>query len=402
MLPQHRISIEVLKPGTCTGSREYSVGMALLANQVQTGLQARVAPIPIDDCTGGVYYLRTKNRRLTAVFKPADEEAYAPNNPKNYLKPEQSAGMPGMRQGISAGDAAVREVVTYLLDHQHFAKVPLAMLASIYHPDFHFQSSESRHRKAGAVQAYVPHRDTADDVGSVMFSTADVQAIAILDIRLANQDRHGGNILVVEPATTVAQTGSVVTTKSLAGKKVSLIPIDHGACLPRVSAISETSFMWMLWPQSKKPFSTAALEYISSLDAQHDLKLLDDNLPADYQLECDAALTLHACTLLLKFCALERQMSPYDIGMIMCRQGIASQQEMNPSVLESIVSATLNDPVVLKSETFLKLQDKQRANKMDAITFNTRGSGNDKTWNNHVTTFLAAFRRELVTRFTTK
>ncbi|KAE9348796.1 hypothetical protein PF008_g7193 [Phytophthora fragariae] len=400
---QPAISIEVLKPSTRTGSREYAVEMALLANQVHTGLQARVAPVPIEDCTGGVYYLRTKNRRLTAVFKPADEEAYAPNNPKHFHKPEQSSGISAMRQGISAGDAAVREVAAYLLDHQRFAKVPTTMLASVFHPDFHYQASESPHRKTGALQAYIPHRDTADDVGTALISTADVQAIAILDIRLANQDRHGGNILVVEPATRVTQTGSVVMTKSQAGKKVSLVPIDHGACLPRVSALSETSFMWVLWPQAKQPFSSAALQYIAALDAYHDLQLLEDNLPADYQLEREAALTLLVCTMVLKFCALEHDMTAYDIGTLMCRQGTASQQETNPSVLELLVSATVRDPAVLKSEAFLKLQEKQKTSqKMAATSFGSSVSSSGKAWTNYVATFMSTFRRELVARLATK
>ncbi|KAL4106067.1 hypothetical protein PRIC1_004121 [Phytophthora ramorum] len=397
------INVEVLKPRACTGSRAYSEEMAMLANQVQGGLQARVAPIPIDDCTGGVYYLRTKNRRLTAVFKPADEEAYASNNPKRFNKPEQSTGASGMREGISAGDAAVREVAAYLLDHQHFAKVPTTMLASIYHPDFHFQASETPYRKTGSLQAYVPHRDTADDVGTAMFSVADVQAIAILDIRLANQDRHGGNLLVVEPSQVVTQAASVVTTKSQAGKKASLVPIDHGACLPRVSALSETSFLWLMWPQAKQPFSRAALEYIGALDANRDLKLLEDNLPGDHQLEREAALTLQVCTALLKFCALDAHMTAHDIGLLMSRQGTSAQQEFNPSVLEMLVASSLSDPVVRKSEAFLKIQEKpQPAPKLAATTFEKKGPMQDKAWTNYVTTFMATFRRELVANIAAK
>ncbi|KAG2771446.1 hypothetical protein PC129_g10048 [Phytophthora cactorum] len=378
------ISLQVLKPATCTGSSFYAKEMALLASHVQTGLQARVAPVPIDNCTGGVYYLRTKNRRLTGVFKPADEEAYAPNNPKQYLKPE-SSGVSSMREGISAGDAAVREVAAYLLDHQHFARVPVTMLASIYHPDFHFKASEPPHGKTGALQAYVAHRDTADDVGSGLFNVAEVHAISILDIRLANQDRHGGNLLVVEPAQVVTQTSTSVVTKSLAGKKVSLVPIDHGACLPRISALSETSFMWLLWPQSKQPFSQPAREYIAALDAHHDLKLLEDNLPADFQFEREAILTLFVCTALLKFCALDRHMTAYDIGMLMCRQGTAAQQDVNPSVLETLVASSLRDPAVLKSEALLK-----------KMTSSDKKSSQDKAWMSYVAIFMATFRRELV------
>ncbi|ETP49337.1 hypothetical protein F442_05118 [Phytophthora nicotianae P10297] len=381
-------ALEVLKPATCTGSSFYAKEMALLATHVQTGLQARVAPIPIDDCTGGVYYLRTKNRRLTGVFKPADEEAYAPNNPKQYNKPEASS-VSSMREGISAGDSAVREVVAYLLDHQHFARVPVTLLASIYHPDFHFKASETPHGKIGALQAYVAHRDTADDVGSGLFSVAEVQAIAILDIRLANQDRHGGNLLVVEPAQTITQTSTSVVTKSLAGKKVSLVPIDHGACLPRISALSETSFMWLLWPQSKQPFSLAAREYIAALDAHHDLKLLEDNLPANYPLEREAILTLFVCTTLLKFCALDRHMTAYDIGMLMCRQGTAAEQEMKPSVLETLVAKSLRDPAVLKCEALLKPVQKMAA-------FSDTKLSQDRAWTNYVAIFVTTFRRELV------
>ncbi|KAF4037650.1 Phosphatidylinositol 3- and 4-kinase [Phytophthora infestans] len=382
------ISLQVLKPATCTGSSLYAKEMALLANHVQSGLQARVAPIPIDDCTGGVYYLRTKNRRLTGVFKPQDEEAYAPNNPKQYHKPEAS-GISSMREGISAGDAAVREVAAYLLDHQHFARVPVTMLASIYHPDLHFKASTTPHGKTGALQAYVAHRDTADDVGSSLFNVAETHAIAILDIRLANQDRHGGNLLVVEPAQTVTQTSTSVVTKSLAGKKVSLVPIDHGACLPRISALSETTFLWLLWPQSKQPFFRSERDYIAALDAQHDLKLLEDNLPANYQIEREALLTLFVCTALLKFCALDRHMTAYDIGMLMCRQGPAAQQDMKPSVLETLVASCRRDPAVLKSEVLLKPVQKM-------ATSSDKKTSQDKAWTSYVAIFMATFRRELV------
>jgi hypothetical protein len=398
MRTRDSISIEVLKPSACTGSSVYAKEMALLASQVHTGLQARVAPVPVDDCTGGVYYLRTKNRRLTAVFKPADEEAYAPNNPKQYHKPPQSPGAPGMRQGISPGDAAVREVVAYLLDHQHFAKVPVTMLASIYHPDLHFKASQSPHCKTGALQGYVAHRDTADDVGTSMFSVADVQAVAILDIRLANQDRHGGNLLVVEPSQLVVQSASAAVTKSQAGKKASLVPIDHGACLPRISALCETTFLWLLWPQAKEPFSLSARQYIAALDADHELQLLEANLPGDHQLEREAALTLLVCTALLKFCSLERLMTAHEIGLLMCRQGTAAQQEMKPSVLERLVATSLRDPAVLKSDALAK----QPAQKPTASAFKKRPATQDKAWTNYAATFLSTFRRELAAHFKTK
>ena len=48
-----------------------------------------------------------------------------------------------------------------------------------------------------------------------MLFVKEVQKIAVLDIRLANADRHAGNILVCQD-----------------GDHMQLVPIDHGYCLP--------------------------------------------------------------------------------------------------------------------------------------------------------------------------
>jgi hypothetical protein len=77
-----------------------------------------------------------------------------------------------------------------------------------------------------------------------------------LDIRLANTDRNGSNILV----------------SSNADGTVRLTPIDHGYCLP--STFEDISFEWLYWPQACKPFTDAALQYIVKLDADADLALL--------------------------------------------------------------------------------------------------------------------------------
>lgn len=308
----------------------------------------------MDDCTGGVYYLRTKSRRIAAVFKPSDEEPYAPNNPKRYLnppqhqkktkhEPESTSPRPedqhkshcdlsislqsGIRVGITAGDAAIRDVAAYFLDKHRHAGVPLTVLAAASHPAFHYSTSLARERKIGALQTYIPHKCTADDVSSSLFSVDDVHAIALLDIRLANQDRHGGNILVVEQAK----------------RQYKLVPIDHGACLPRVSEMEETSFLWLTWPQAKRPFSSDILQYIASLDPFEECRLLQQALPRGHQLETQALLTLLVCTVFLQVCALEKGMTAFEIGMLMCRHGSFSQQQPQPSVLELLVTKTLDD-----------------------------------------------------------
>lgn len=84
-----------------------------------------------------------------------------------------------------------------------------------------------------------------------------VAKIAILDIRLANTDRNGSNILVSYDA----------------DGAVRLTPIDHGYCLP--SSLQDITFEWLYWPQARASFTDDALAYIRSLDADADLALLD-------------------------------------------------------------------------------------------------------------------------------
>ena len=62
----------------------------------------------------------------------------------------------------------------------------------------------------------------------------EVHKIAILDMRLANTDRNGGNILVQRKP-------------GKSRPEYQLIPIDHGYCLP--STFADINFEWMYWPQ---------------------------------------------------------------------------------------------------------------------------------------------------------
>jgi hypothetical protein len=50
--------------------------------------------------------------------------------------------------------------------------------------------------KLGSLQEFVWHDCDTSELGPSRFSAADVHRIGILDIRLFNTDRHGGNMLV--------------------------------------------------------------------------------------------------------------------------------------------------------------------------------------------------------------
>ena len=55
--------------------------------------------------TSGTYFLDNHLKKKVAIFKPFDEEPYAPNNPRNYVG---KLGDVGIRKGILSGESATR------------------------------------------------------------------------------------------------------------------------------------------------------------------------------------------------------------------------------------------------------------------------------------------------------
>ena len=65
---------------------------------------------------------------------------------------------------------------------------------------------------------FADHDDASYNYGSNLFEVEEVHKIAILDIRILNDDRNDENILLKR--------------ESNDEKKFQLIPIDHGLSLP--------------------------------------------------------------------------------------------------------------------------------------------------------------------------
>ena len=155
-------------------------------------------------------------QKNVAVFKPIDEEPMAENNPRGL--PLSTDGE-GMKRGTIVGEGAFREVAAYILDHpvgDHisghtvgFSGVPPTTLVRSIHRGKSF--------KIGSLQMFMENNGSTEDMGPRAFPVKEVHKIAVLDIRLANADRHAGNILV---------------HKEEEGDNYKLIPIDHGYCLP--------------------------------------------------------------------------------------------------------------------------------------------------------------------------
>jgi hypothetical protein len=91
------------------------------------------------DGTSGTYNLRNTNKDSVALFKPIDEEAFAPHNQKGYTG---KFGSETFRKGILSGEGSIREVAAYLLDRGNYFNVPETTFVEMSHPTFNKNSNE--------------------------------------------------------------------------------------------------------------------------------------------------------------------------------------------------------------------------------------------------------------------
>jgi hypothetical protein len=110
-----------------------------IIDDVKYGLVQGLVPILILDGTSGTYNLRNTNKDTVALFKPIDEEAFAPNNQKGYT---DKFGSETFRKGILSGEGSIREVAAYLLDKNNYFSVPETTFVEMSHPTFNKNSNE--------------------------------------------------------------------------------------------------------------------------------------------------------------------------------------------------------------------------------------------------------------------
>ena len=104
-----------------------------IIKDIKDGLQEGLKPKLTDDGTSGTYILRGSSKKAVAAFKPIDEEAFAPNNPRNHVGP---FGSTSFRAGVLSGEACIREVAAYLLDKDGFSGVPPTTMVEARHDSF--------------------------------------------------------------------------------------------------------------------------------------------------------------------------------------------------------------------------------------------------------------------------
>ena len=107
---------------------------------IRDGFRAGLQPCLSEEGTSGSYILKSPTNgsmedeeqlQSVAVWKPIDEEPFAPNNPRGMQAP---FGSDTCRPGVKSGESSLREVLAFLLDHDGFAGVPPTALVEISHP----------------------------------------------------------------------------------------------------------------------------------------------------------------------------------------------------------------------------------------------------------------------------
>ncbi|KAF7828130.1 phosphatidylinositol 4-kinase gamma 2-like [Senna tora] len=298
-----------------------------MMNSTYEGLKQGNRPIRSSEGTGGTYFMQDPTaQEYVSVFKPIDEEPMAENNPQGL---QRSSNGEGLKIGTKVGEGAVREVAAYILDHPRsgrrevsgeavgFAGVPPTVMVKCLHEGFNHPqgySCSAKHMKIGSLQMFMNNDGNCEDIGPGAFPVEEVHKITVLDIRMANADRHAGNILYRKDAAT---------------NRTVLIPIDHGYCMP--GKFEDCTFDWLYWPQARQPYSPDTVDYIKTMDAEKDIELLK-YYGWDVPLEC--ARIFRISTMLLKK-GVERGLTPYAIGNIMCRKNMNKESEIEEMVQEA-------------------------------------------------------------------
>lgn len=322
-----------------------SKALQRLVEQARRGMSLGLKPNLVLDGSGGTYFLHDARKVRVGVFKPADEEPYAENNPRGHVRIEDTSSSSGaqapmsMREGIQPGEACWREVAAYLLDHDCFADVPLTTLAEARHPAFHQNGSmlslnqggaavgshslgSGKHSqehlvKVGSFQEYINGECCMDDLSPTKITSIDeVHKIAVLDIRIMNADRNTANLICRRDPENPDY--------------FELIPIDHGYCLRTVADVCWFDWCWLDWPQLKEPVSQKTKNYIMNLNIEEDVKMLREKLNIP-----ERALDYFRASNRLLQEGIRNGMTLYDIAILCCRNDDCGEL---PSRLETLIS----------------------------------------------------------------
>eukprot|EP01095_Lingulamoeba_sp_RSL-Kostka_P012165 TRINITY_DN477_c1_g1_i1.p1 TRINITY_DN477_c1_g1~~TRINITY_DN477_c1_g1_i1.p1 ORF type:complete len:379 (-),score=110.38 TRINITY_DN477_c1_g1_i1:204-1340(-) len=262
----------------------------------EVGLK-KYAPSAIQEGNGGAYIFYDVNNKPSSVFKPLFEDP---------MSVEEEI----LFKGVRSEEVATREVLASKLDNM----VPTTVLVDFL---------DHQNSKKGSLQKFVPNASASWDFGSSIYNTHDVHKVGILDIRIANLDRHGGNILAT----------NVNPSQKDNRNFNNLVPIDHSYSLPDIYHYHEISwFEWLTFKQSKAPFSEEAVQFINNINISEDIRVAKS-----LGIRSECITTLKVNTIILKQ-AVANRLTLHQIGKLIC-----SPNPSKPSPICLIIKNLLKD-----------------------------------------------------------
>lgn len=216
-------------------------------------LKKGLHPILVVQGLSGTYWMRSQNQEIAGLFKPFDEEAFAPNNPCG-IDLQGALGKRRMRLGIRVGESIHREVAAYVVDQFFgFGIVPRTYYATFAHPVFYhaltqwktegFGLRRSVKTKMGSFQEYIEGFKNLDKISKEEWDKIpeiEYQLLVVLDVILGNLDRNLGNILIGDEK---------------------IAAIDHGLTFPDING-GFSFWYWGKFEQGQKPLAPALVELL--------------------------------------------------------------------------------------------------------------------------------------------
>ena len=331
--------------------------------EITHGFMQHLKPQLIKEGTSGSYTLKNVDKEVIAIFKPIDEEAFAPNNQKGYVNKFGSASF---RKGILSGEGSIREYIAFAIDDQGLFDVPPTTFVEIAHPAFNknhrdltrmlnfegltgslihnvfIQNLSTKNidktdnddydvktnskfnyltRKFGSLQKFIKSTDVAGNFSFSLFTKDEVHKIAVLDLRIVNCDRNDENILVIKKK-------HKKTQKYI----YKLVPIDHSLSFPDCIQIYDYELCWTGWDQVQEPFSDEMKKYIESIDIISDMEKIGKTV----HLREDCWKMFRVSNTVLKVCA-KYNLTLYEIGNLMYKTDYKND---SPSQVELLIQKT--------------------------------------------------------------
>jgi hypothetical protein len=212
---------------------------------------------PISKGAGGSYFARDYKMKVIGVFKPGSEESLGSNSPKLLTR---------IRSFFMKKLFHIDTSLPFWSNEGYLAEVMSSKLASALGIDILPPSQVAVLTGVkGSFQIFAKDTESADEAFHLRSMGCNVrrnqdlllrtvkqeqfEQMALLDIAIANRDRHFENFLVKDSLNEWGQRDIVL--------------IDHGLAFPRVNPpkndrlYARNQYKWALMPHSARPFSGA-------------------------------------------------------------------------------------------------------------------------------------------------